>query len=165
MLYYILEQREMGIAYIMLLHFIYQLMEVSHRCYVYRQLLNYICIKDFMQNTPCLKKHIREVHFLTLIVLSLQEYRINLTKPEYVMKTAIDIKNPGICSPFVAVLSLASVLCSPVKLLCKDIVNKRLMDLYHVTLLQERMWMRIIKCIYSGLQLMTVLINWIILFL
>ena len=45
------------------------------------------------------------------------------------MKTAIDI-NSGICCPFVAVLSLASVLCSPIKLLCKDIVDKRLMGLY-----------------------------------
>ena len=55
-------------------------------------------------------------------------------------------------------------LCSPIKLLCKDIVDKRLMDFIHVTLIQERMWMRIIKSIHSGLQLMTVLINWISLF-
>ena len=46
------------------------------------------------------------------------------------MKTDIDIINPGICSPFVEVHSLAFVLCSPIKLLCKDIDDKRLMDLY-----------------------------------
>ena len=48
----------------------------------------------------------------------LESDHIHLTKPEYVMKSAIDIINLGICSPFVAVLSLASVLCSPIKVLC-----------------------------------------------
>ena len=60
----------------------------------------------------------------------MESEHIHLTKPEYVIKTSIDIINPGICSPFVAVLSLASVLCSPINLLCKDIDDKRLMDLY-----------------------------------
>ena len=86
-----------------------------------------------MHNTLSLKKHIREVKCPYLIAgisnRVLEPEHIHLTKPEYVMKISIDIFNPGICSPFVAVLSLASVLCIPIKLLCKDIVDKRLMVL------------------------------------